>query len=255
MKKRKILKILAAVNAVSGIVILTAVFWPMISYEIESRQKFAELLSPVPGSRTGLLTNQDITTSQPSDAKRKPFAALGSLDYTKASNWFLDGVPQQDFTSSNIDSYNLSIPKLGIENSSATIGGEDLSESLIHYPGTAKPGKRGNSVVFGHSILPQFYNPEDYLAVFSTLPSLEQGDEINVDYDGVSYNYEVEDMFEVSPTDIQILEQDPSDSFLTLVTCVPPGHPLRPKRLIVRARIIPPGEEGISSTTNETFRN
>jgi LPXTG-site transpeptidase (sortase) family protein len=46
-------------------------------------------------------------------------------------------------------------------------------------------------------------------------------------------------MFEVHPTDIQVLEQDESDSFLTLVTCVPPGDPRMPKRLIVRARIIP----------------
>ena len=46
-------------------------------------------------------------------------------------------------------------------------------------------------------------------------------------------------MFEVYPTDIQVLQQDNSDSFLTLVTCVPPGDPRKPRRLIVRARIVP----------------
>ena len=61
-----------------------------------------------------------------------------------------------------------------------------------------------------------------------------------MDYDGVSYKYRVESMFEVRPTDIQVLQQDNSDSFLTLVTCVPPGDPRKAKRLIVRARVIPP---------------
>jgi LPXTG-site transpeptidase (sortase) family protein len=49
-------------------------------------------------------------------------------------------------------------------------------------------------------------------------------------------------MFEVLPTDIQVLDQDSSDSFLTLVTCVPPGDPRNPKRLIVRARVVPPDQ-------------
>jgi len=120
------------------------------------------------------------------------------------------------------------------------IGGEDLSDSVIQYPGTALPGKRGNSVLFGHSILPQFYDPEDYLAIFSTLPTMEEGNKIEVNFDGITYNYEVVDMFEVRPTDIYILEQNESTPYLSLVTCTPPGHPLRPKRLVVRAKLIPP---------------
>ena len=63
---------------------------------------------------------------------------------------------------------------------------------------------------------------------------------IYVSYDGVSYTYQVETMFEVLPTDIQVLDQDSTDSFLTLVTCVPPGDPAKPKRLVVRARVVPP---------------
>ena len=46
-------------------------------------------------------------------------------------------------------------------------------------------------------------------------------------------------MFEVLPTDLQILEQNRVDSYLTLVTCTPPGDPRKPKRLIVRARLAP----------------
>ena len=71
---------------------------------------------------------------------------------------------------------------------------------------------------------------------------MKANDEILINSDGLNYLYRVEDVFEVKPTDIQILEQNTSDSFLTLVTCVPPGHPLRPKRLVVRARLIPLAE-------------
>ena len=87
--------------------------------------------------------------------------------------------------------------------------------------------------------MPIFYNPKDYLSIFSLLPTLKKGDEIFVEYDGISFKYEVETMFEVLPTDLKVLDQDTTDSFLTLVTCVPPGDPRKPKRLIVRARVVP----------------
>jgi sortase A len=59
-----------------------------------------------------------------------------------------------------------------------------------------------------------------------------------VNFDGISYKFKVEELFEILPTDIQILQQDTTDSFLTLVTCVPPGDPRNPRRLIVRARVV-----------------
>jgi len=222
MQDKKVLRTSAVVSGISGIVILFSVIFPILSYESESNQKYPSLISPV--------TENSLT------------ARLEEVDYTKASNWFTDGVDRNDFSSSNISHYVVSIPKLEIEKATVAIGGEDLSENLVQYPGTALPGKNGNSVIFGHSILPQFYDPKDYLSIFSTLPTLEEGDEIQVEYDGIIYTYEVETMFEVLPTDIEVLEQNTSDSFITLVTCVPPGHPLKPKRLVVRARVVPLGQ-------------
>ena len=92
-------------------------------------------------------------------------------------------------------------------------------------------------------------NPKDYISIFSTLPTLDMGDEIIVYYDGIEYLYKIESMFEVGPTDIQVLEQNLSDAFITLVTCTPPGDPRKPKRLIVRARIIPV-DVGYANTRN-----
>lgn len=209
-------KFLAVILALGGGLLLAYVFVPILAYEFAAPTRFDNFLSPIP--------NQ---------------TQVAFSDSTKASNWFVGGAPKEDFAlESGVKFYTLSVPVLGIEDATVAIGGEDLAESLIQYPGTALPGKRGNTVIFGHSILPQFYNPKSYLSIFSKLPTLKKGDEITVSYDGVTYKYIVEDLFEVYPTDIQVLEQDQSDSFLTLVTCVPPGHPLKPKRLIVRARVV-----------------
>lgn len=218
MKQNIFLKISAVVSGISGVVILLGVIWPIASYEASSKQKYPSLVSPIAGE--------------------SDFGQAESIDYTRASNWFPTAAKREDFVSSNVAFYTISVPKLKIENASVAIGGDDLMKSLIQYPGTALPGKVGNSVIFGHSILPIFYDPKNYIAIFSTLPTLKKGDEIDVNYDGISYKYKVEEMFEVAPTDIQVLEQDSSDSFLTLVTCVPPGDPRKPKRLIVRARIV-----------------
>src|SRR3990172_1045447 len=191
MMGKNVLKLSAVISAISGFIILAGVIVPILSY------KTPGLLSPIPEVK-----NQ----------------AVEELDYTKASNWFVGGADPEDFVSPSVSFYTLSIPKLKIENATVAIGGEDLSKSLIQYPGTAVPGKNGNAVIFGHSILP------------------------------ISYKYRVENLFEVAPTDIQVLEQDTSDSYLTLVTCVPPGDPRKPKRLIVRARVVPP------QNTNENTR-
>lgn len=212
-------------SGLSGIIILVGVVYPIISYN-STYSKNYQLVSPLTGNKNPVEGVSSVSQD--------------SVDFTQASNWFVGGASKNDFAASKVSFYTINIPKLKIEGATVAIGGEDLSKSLIQYPGTALPGKRGNSVIFGHSILPLFYNPKNYISIFSMLPSLQKGDEIFVNYDGISYTYKVEEMFEVHPTDIQVLDQDSSDSFLTLVTCVPPGDPGNPKRLIVRARVVPP---------------
>ena len=221
-------RFLGLFSAVAGVGVLVWVVYPIVGYEFMSMLRFGEYLSPIPVEDEGVYAK----------------AVEGEMDLTKASNWFVGDPPSPEAmeVQGGVRFYTLSIPVLKIKNAAVAVGGEDLSESLIQYPGTAYPGKRGNGVVFGHSVLPQFFNPEDYLTIFSTLPRIEKGDMIEANYDGINYQYAVEDIFEVGPTDIEILAQNTDDSYLTLVTCVPPGHPLRPKRLIVRARLVQLGE-------------
>lgn len=217
MKKDKLVaRMIGLGTFVLGISILFYVAAPIYSYRLHGGTQYREYLSPVPDNEV---------------------MAAESVDYTKVSNWF--DVETPHFDVSKVRFYTLSIPKLGIKDATVAIGGEDLEESLIQYPGTALPGKRGNAVIFGHSILPQFFNPKDYLSIFSTLPTLKKGDEVGIRYDGISYKYIVSELFEVRPTDLEILAQNTTDSFVTLITCTPPGDPRRPKRLIVRARLDP----------------
>ncbi|EKE04911.1 MAG: hypothetical protein ACD_19C00429G0071 [uncultured bacterium] len=217
MNRKKVIKVAALISGISGLTILISSVWPIIEYQLTDARAYTTLLSPLS------VENKD-------DQKK--------TDYTKASNWFPDASKDKLIIDSKISFYTVTIPKLKIENAVVSIGGEDLSKSLVQYPGTALPGKNGNAVIFGHSILPIFYNPKNYMSIFSTLPTLKEGDDIFIEYDGISYAFKVEELFEIYPTDIQILEQNSSDSFLTLVTCVPPGDPRNPKRLIVRARVV-----------------
>lgn len=197
------------VLVVTGFFLMANVTLPIFLYQLRSGRFQKPLVVPVVESR--------------------------EVDYTKPSSWF-PSAPSLPAVPSKITHYNISVPKLGIENAVVQIGGEDLAKSLIQYPGTAWPGQYGNTVIFGHSVLPQFFNPKYYKTIFSTLPKLKEGDEVIVNFDGIKYRYQVVKMIETSPTDVSILEQHYDAEYLTLITCVPPGTYLR--RLVIKARLI-----------------
>jgi len=207
---------LSILALVVGLVLISNAALPILYYELTNSRFTQRLVSP--------LTSQGIILGEGS-----------AVDYSNPKSWFPDApvVPPRP---SKITHYNLSIPKLKIENATVQIGGEDLMKSLIHYPGTALPGQYGNTVVFGHSVLPQFFNPKNYKSIFSTLPKLEENDEILVNFDGIQYRYVVRKLFETGPEDVAILEQRSNSQWLSLITCVPPGTYLR--RLIVRAQLV-----------------
>ena len=203
---------------VMGTVFLANVFLPIFLYQLNRVHFGQELISPME-------TNQITVLGE----------SKQGVDYNNPTNWFPSASVLPPRTS-KITHYNLAIPKLKISQAVVQIGGEDLKKSLVHYPGTALPGQYGNVVIFGHSVLPQFFNPKNYKTIFSTLPTLEGGDDIFLDFDGVAYHYQVTQIVETLPEDVSILEQHYNGEYLTLVTCVPPGTYL--KRLAVRARLV-----------------
>ncbi len=217
-------KILPFFLIVVGFFLLANAAFPIISYELVTSFRFKkELVRPV--------SRQIIPEPQTPVLGKE----ASEIDYTKPSNWF-PSAPRLQPRPSKITHYTLSIPELEIEGATVEIGGEDLFQALIHYAGTALPGQYGNVVIFGHSVLPQFFNSENYKTIFSTLPTLKGGDEILIDFDGISYRYRVIQMVEVSPDDISVLEQRYDAEYLSLITCVPPGTYM--KRLIVRAKLV-----------------
>ncbi len=215
-------RILALVLLLAGLAFLTSAIFPIVQFQLAYANRFREVINPL-SSR--FYNRQD--------------NVLGDVDYTQLNNWFISNSNNSTpgtLASSPSNTYYISIPKLNIDSATVEVGSLDLKHSLIQYPQTALPGQFGNSVIFGHSVLPQFFNPKSYLTIFSTLYRLKQGDEIFVDFDQIRYKFLVEEMYEVQPTDLSVLEQRFDGRYLTLITCSPPGTYLR--RLIVKTRIV-----------------
>lgn len=143
-------------------------------------------------------------------------------DSYNVSTWFV-GLERKSNANPNLKIFTLSIPKLKIDQATVIVGGEDLKKSLIAWPTSSPPGAYGNTIIFGHSELPQFSNPKEYSGIFSFLMDLVESDEIYTDYDGVRYKYVVIDKKIIDPTDLSVLESHFDASYLTIITCVPPG--------------------------------
>lgn len=109
-----------------------------------------------------------------------------------------------------------------------------LLSGVVHYPGTAEPGKIGNAFYTGHSSN-VLWEPSLYNTVFALLPDIEVGADIYVTEDQKEYHYRVTSKKEVSPTDVSILKQG-DGKMLTLMTCTPVGTTL--KRLVVTAELV-----------------
>jgi sortase A len=216
-----------------GAGVLLWVVWPILTFSLISDRVFSKIVTPVSDAQK-VVNGSSLSPVAYAAAGTDSVFGSPSVDYANANMWYPTSPQKQ--TASQINEYQLSIPKLKIANAHVAIGGDDLSASLVHYGGTAIPGQYGNTVVFGHSALPQFFSPTNYKSIFSLLPTLKIGDEIVLHYDDIEYRYKIFEMVVLDPTDLSVLEQHFDDSYLTLVTCVPPGTYW--KRLNVRAKLM-----------------
>jgi len=132
-------------------------------------------------------------------------------------------------------------PELGVE---ALVAGDwntldeqlrsSLLQGVVHYPGTAKPGEKGNFVITGHSSN-VFWEISEYNTIFALLPRIEIGEEIEITYNQEVFKYKVIEKKEVLPSDVSVLQQG-DRHLLTAITCTPVGTSLR--RLIVVAELV-----------------
>jgi len=110
-----------------------------------------------------------------------------------------------------------------------------LTKGVAHAAGSAYPGYVGNTFIFAHSSV-DWYIANQFNSVFYLLNKLKNGDTIEVYYKNKKYIYAVIDKKYVEPTEISYLTNNIGDSsYLTLMTCWPPGTTL--KRLIVISKI------------------
>ncbi|OGH19024.1 MAG: hypothetical protein A3F31_00930 [Candidatus Levybacteria bacterium RIFCSPHIGHO2_12_FULL_38_12] len=220
---KKNLKIIIRIVSIgiflAGLYVLSYVFLPIYSWHIYFAPVFAAQNVNYPIPKLLLLTP---TSNTSIDTK-----------YLDAKNWF-PTLSTTD-TAPKISSYTLSIPKLSIKNALVSTINNDLSKHLVHYQGTALPPDNGNAVIFGHSTLPQLFNPKDYTTIFARAYTLSNYDKIILQMQGITYTYSIYNTTVVNPTDTSPFNQDYAFSHLTLVTCTPPGTTW--KRLIIKAKI------------------
>lgn len=130
--------------------------------------------------------------------------------------------------------FYLSIPTLDLSDSPVVVDSNDLSKGLVHLPGSALPGERGNVFISGHSSLPQFPTSK---AIFANLVKVKNGDQINIKIGTGEFRYQVVGLRVVDPKDLSIIAPpDNTGRYITLMTCVPPGF--NTKRLIVLGKLL-----------------
>lgn len=107
-----------------------------------------------------------------------------------------------------------------------------LTKGVAHANGTATPDKSGNTFIFAHSA-GNWYQANQFNAVFYLLNKLVKGDTIDVYYQSQKYSYSVIELKFIKGSELQYLKSKGNQQQLTLMTCWPPGTTLR--RLVVIA--------------------
>lgn len=220
-KLKRNLRLLSILCVIIGVSIISYVLFPIASWQIYFSSNFAA---------------QNITSSIPHaniiDLAKN---SINRTDYTKAENWFPSFNPRISEEQNSVPSYTISIPSIKIENAKVSTVDTDLTKHLVNFQGTSIPAQNGNAVIFGHSTLPQLFNEKDYKTIFANVYKLKNEDIIYAEVNGVTYTYKVFKIIVVDSNDSSALAQNYNDSYLTLVTCTPPGTIW--KRLVVKARL------------------
>ena len=227
---KKWFRILGLGIFILGLIIVLYVLSPLVLWQIYFFPTFASqnITAPIPKSN---IVNSDTISTLTPQTKR----SIMSKNYIDAKAWFPNFNPSGNLGKPKVPSYTLSIPKIRVKDALVSTIDTDLEKHLVNYQGTGIPGDFGNAVIFGHSNLPQLYNPKDYKTIFSNIYLLRIGDDIYSTVNGVTYLHKIFNITVVDPDDTSVFTQNYNNSYLTLVTCTPPGTVW--KRLVIKARL------------------
>ncbi|TDC54740.1 class E sortase [Actinomadura sp. KC345] len=117
----------------------------------------------------------------------------------------------------------LQITRIGLKTEVREGVGESvLRRAVGRYPGTALPGRDGNTALFGHRTT--WHRP------FHKLDRIRRGDPIVLRAGGTSYVYKASGKRVIEPDDRRVLEpvpfkrgSAPDGGYITLITCTPKG--------------------------------
>lgn len=200
------MKTIGNILIIAGLVILFPIFWPVLKEEV---QYWSDKIG---GKRYSLTVDPDFP--DPRLEKIIPIDENFGIVIPKINA----NAP----IFANIDPYD---PKEFLP---------VLKNGVAHAKGTGFPGEGRNIYLFAHST-DAFYNVGKYNAIFYLIGKLEDGDEVDIFYNGELYKYFVFEKIVVAPEAIDYLKPE-KEEILTLQTCYPPGTTL--KRLIIRAKKI-----------------
>ncbi len=203
------------------------VMFPILSWELYVKPAFASSTYTSPIPQKFILSKNSIKSFFETTAE-----SISSVNFNGNPNWLPPSHKKEE--ESNVSFFYLSIESIGIKDVIASTVNLDLSSNLVNFPGTAIPPNRGTSVIFGHSTLPQLFDPKNYKTIFANIHSVKPGDDIQVSSDGKIYNYKIFDISVTDAEDTSYLTQQYDGSYLTIVTCTPPGTTW--KRLIIKSK-------------------
>lgn len=112
---------------------------------------------------------------------------------------------------------------------------EELMNGVVKYPTTPEPGTNGNALFFWHTSQ-EWREKNPYGTVFSKIPKLQVGDEVQVIWEGNEYTYKVITTVIKTPNKVNeeyLKYQGQDKQFVTLMWCYPLGR--TDKRMMVIA--------------------
>lgn len=161
------------------------------------------------------------------------YPLIPEIHYRAQAAGILDS-PEINFIQNNeisdLSERKIIFPKINVENEIIRSNDKEALEiGFWNRPNSSTPDKGGNTVIAGHRF--------QYLSGPQTLYHLDKvdiGDNFQVIWDGEIYNYEVFNIFEVTPDQVEI-EENTAKNIVTLYTCSPLYS--ASKRLVVRGEL------------------
>lgn len=223
-----------------GIIAIIFAAWPFFVWQVATLPRLSSKVEDIPVPKSEVLSSSTAVVADVQVVKDPDgfsYFVPTNLSRNLSAHSGLSSESKTERSGDRPQEFSISIPKIKIKNATAKVDSLNFRKTLAHFPGTALPGEVGNSFITGHSVLPQFNDPNNYKAIFTKLDNLEIGDKISVEIEGKKYQYIVQYSKVVDPRDTSVLAPiSESGKNLTLMTCVPPGTNI--KRLVVITSLI-----------------